>query len=541
MQPPLPFDVIGDACRLAVLASYGGPEGAVPRGLEDVVHLASRLCGTQVALVSLVGAQHQQVKARVGLDVCTIPITDTACAYTLAEPEILVIPDLRADARSAHFSFVSEAPHLRFYAGARLLAEGGEALGTICVLDARPRPQGLSAVERADLMALARLVMTHLDQLRADGELRRVLAERDALILEVGEEARRQSALLALGDAQRETSDVATIARVAARTLCETLGLSRAGYGIASPDRTAMEIVADWHAATTQSFTGTYRMADFGDIGALMERGEVILVDDVVQDPRTAEVAQAYLALGIRTMVIVPILTAGRLTAAFCLHDLEPRVWSLPMLRFVKNVTDRTAASVTRARAEEEQSLLNREIGHRMKNMLAMVQAIATQTLRGASDAGEAAATLSGRISALSSAHDLLLGGHAVAGDLAGLVQAALGGHVGAFSPRLTIEGPCVEVPSQIAMSLSLILHELGTNATKYGAWSTAGGSVAVSWTATEGRLDILWCERGGPPVVAPLRRGFGSRLIDRGLFGSGTVSLDFVPTGVVCRIGVAW
>lgn len=533
--------VLRDPVRLQALASYGGAETPVPLGFDDVAHLAARLCGTSAAIVSLFSAEQQLVKARVGTKVSRLPVNQTACAYALSEPGVLTIPDLSLDARTAHFPFVTGAPHMRFYAGTPLVASNGHALGTICVLDPQARPGGLSGQQQADLMALARQVMTQLDQHRIDVQLRQVLAERDALIVEAAEEAARQSALLALGDAQREAGDVVEIVRVAARTLCETLDLSRAGYGIASPDGAEVEIVADWCAAQVPSFVGTYRLAEFGEIGAHLGQGEVILVDDVERDPRTAGYASAYTRLGIHTMVLVPILKAGRLKAVFCLHDRQPRTWSEPMLRFIKNVTDRTAASVTRARAEEEQALLNREIGHRMKNMLAMVQAIAVQTLRGASDTASASQTLMARIQALASAHDLLLGGHAAASDLGHLARSVLGVHVGPAAGRLRLDGPAVEVSSQLALSLALILHELGTNATKYGAWSANTGEVDLTWSVSGSQsLALTWRERGGPAVVPPVRRGFGSRLIDRGLFGTGAVALDFAPGGVVCAITVA-
>ena len=530
--------VLRNPVRLQALASYGGAETSVPLGFDDVAHLAARLCGTSAAIVSLFSAEQQMVKARVGTEVSQLPVNQTACAYALSEAGVLTIPDLSLDARTAHFPFVAGAPHMRFYAGTPLVASNGHALGTICVLDPVARPGGLSGQQQSDLMALARQVMAQLDQHRIDVQLRQVLAERDALIAEAAEEAARQSALLALGDAQREAGDVVDLVRVAARTLCETLDLSRAGYGIASPDGAEVEIVADWCAAEVPSFVGTYRLAEFGEIAAHLGQGEVILVDDVVTDPRTAGCASAYTRLGIHTMVLVPILKAGRLKAVFCLHDLEPRAWSEPMLRFIKNVTDRTAASVTRAQAEEEQALLNREIGHRMKNMLAMVQAIAVQTLRGASDTASASQTLMARIQALASAHDLLLGGHAAASDLGRLAESVLGVHVGPAAGRLRLQGPQVEVSSQLALSLALILHELGTNATKYGAWSTNVGEVDLTWSLTGSQnLVLTWREGGGPAVVPPVRRGFGSRLIDRGLFGTGAVTLDFAPEGVVCEI----
>ena len=174
-----------------------------------------------------------------------------------------------------------------------------------------------------------------------------------------------------------------------------------------------------------------------------------------------------------------------------------------------------------RRRAEETQQLLIGELNHRVKNSLATVQAIATQTLRHSRSPSEFAANFSGRIQSLARAHSLLSGETWQGARLAELIQDQL--RLGTIDEaRLTATGPEVRLAPQLALHLALILHELGTNANKYGALSTAQGRVAVSWTVDDGLLRLIWLESGGPPVQAPSRRGFGTTLIEQIVKGEG-------------------
>ncbi|GJE01846.1 sensor histidine kinase [Methylobacterium isbiliense] len=190
--------------------------------------------------------------------------------------------------------------------------------------------------------------------------------------------------------------------------------------------------------------------------------------------------------------------------------------------------------------AEEQQILLMQELAHRVKNILAMVQAVATQTLRGATSLEEAATAFGGRLIALSHAHDILIQGSWAAADLQNVVEGAADLHGGRGPDRFLIDGPAVRLGPRSALALSLILHELATNAAKYGALSRVEGRVSVTWRivaeASEPWLSLRWQEAGGPPVAAPTRSGFGTRLIERTLVHSlgGRASLTYPPAGVV-------
>nr|WP_235577945.1 HWE histidine kinase domain-containing protein [Pseudoxanthomonas sp. Root630] len=198
-----------------------------------------------------------------------------------------------------------------------------------------------------------------------------------------------------------------------------------------------------------------------------------------------------------------------------------------------------------RRRHDEHQRLLVNELNHRVKNTLAIVQSMALQTLRDCDDAALAADRFEVRLHALSHAHDMLTRKRWEGASLDDIVRAAIAPCVQQDTDRFEIQGPAVDLDPQRALALTMALHELCTNAMKYGALSAQDGRVVIRWTCdgvgTARHLALRWEERGGPPVTPPTRRGFGSRLIERGLRHDlgGEVGLDFAPMGVVCRIHV--
>lgn len=193
--------------------------------------------------------------------------------------------------------------------------------------------------------------------------------------------------------------------------------------------------------------------------------------------------------------------------------------------------------SSERAAAERQQFLLN-ELNHRVKNTLATVQSLAYHTFKTAEP--DTLRQFMGRLSTLSAAHTILTETAWHLGSVREIVRAAIEPF---GSDRFETNGPDCDVHPKVAVTLSMVLHELGTNAAKYGALSNGHGTIAIDWTCDrEGdlaRLALTWCERGGPPVTPPARKGFGSRLIEGQLrleFG-GTATLDYRPSGLVCSI----
>ena len=194
-----------------------------------------------------------------------------------------------------------------------------------------------------------------------------------------------------------------------------------------------------------------------------------------------------------------------------------------------------TAIDITnRKDSEELRTLLMQEMSHRVKNMFTMVQAIVFQTLRGADTA--MTERLVGRLTALSRAHDLLMHADWSATDLKGLIRQVL--RFDGDGSRYDLDGPDMRIGARAGLSLSLLLHEMGTNAVKYGALSVPGGTVTVRWRTEDGQFHLDWTEQGGPPAKPPTRRGFGSRLIAMGIAGAGRAALDFGEQGLRAEFG---
>ena len=189
-------------------------------------------------------------------------------------------------------------------------------------------------------------------------------------------------------------------------------------------------------------------------------------------------------------------------------------------------------------RAEELQQLLVNELNHRVKNSLTTVQSIASQTLRGASDLEAARGDIEQRICSLARAHDLLTDRNWSAADLEDVAARAMQPFP---DGRVRIDGPSLDISPQRALALSMALHELATNAAKYGALSGPDGWVELIWRLDGGELRLSWTERGGPPVVKPARRGFGSRLLEKGLARElgGTTTVRYDSAGVACEISI--
>jgi two-component sensor histidine kinase len=180
---------------------------------------------------------------------------------------------------------------------------------------------------------------------------------------------------------------------------------------------------------------------------------------------------------------------------------------------------------------------------HRIKNTLAMVQSIANQTMRNAGSLTEARNAFGARLLALSHAHDVLTESSWAAAPIATVVEGALAPHRPPNARRIRANGPVIQLEAKPAMALALALHELATNAVKYGALSNESGMIELLWSCEPGpaceMFRLTWREQGGPPVTPPSQKGFGTRLIERGLAGEfgGTVVLSYEPAGVVCTI----
>jgi PAS domain S-box-containing protein len=208
-------------------------------------------------------------------------------------------------------------------------------------------------------------------------------------------------------------------------------------------------------------------------------------------------------------------------------------------VRVVQDVTERKEA-------EERQKRLIDELNHRVKNTLATVQSLATQTARGATSPEAFRSAFEGRLIALSEAHDQLTRRHWQSADLHDIIEGAIAPHLAHSHGRIAFEGEAVTVTTRVALTLALTMHELATNAAKYGALSVPAGRIGVRWRvlrepARAPRLSIEWSEHDGPPVSAPTRQGFGTRFIVGSIAAEleGVARLDFDAAGLRCTIDI--
>ena len=225
----------------------------------------------------------------------------------------------------------------------------------------------------------------------------------------------------------------------------------------------------------------------------------------------------------------------------------DGRLWIdfqiVPMFDADGNVTELIPSGVDiteRKQAEAHRELLLKELSHRVKNTLAALQSMAGQTLRSAASSEEFRSAFGARLSAIAASHDLLVKSNHENVRLLDLIRGQVLPYAG--SPdQLVLEGRNLLLPGDAAHSLGLVLHELATNAAKYGALSSKEGTVAIRWSARDGDLSALlfkWKESGGPPVEPPKRTGLGTRLIERSLIADGEESprLDFDRDGLSAR-----
>ena len=268
-------------------------------------------------------------------------------------------------------------------------------------------------------------------------------------------------------------------------------------------------------------------------------RAELVgqLIWDVFDRPPESEIRQAHSRAAVEGQVQRLEYFSPELRA-WVESSIYPSPTGLSV--FFRDITERH-------RNEQRRQLMVNELNHRVKNSLAVVQGIASQTLRAASNLQQARDDLTARLVALARAHDLLTHESWEGADLGEVVRATLEAGLGVARRQVNIAGPRLRLSPNAALSLALALHELATNAIKYGGLSVEDGKATVKWSigvpddSNQGlrTLELTWIEQGGPQVVRPTRRGFGSRLLERGLAAElhGRVELNFPPEGVTCRI----
>lgn len=294
-------------------------------------------------------------------------------------------------------------------------------------------------------------------------------------------------------------------------------------------------------------------------------RGEgVVRSADITKDPRYGQNAPYHGMpkghLPVRSYLAVPVNSrSGETIGGLFFGHPKPGVFGEGAEQIVAAIAAQAAIAIdnatlyrkaeeeieARRKTEEHQALLLAELNHRVKNTLAVVLAISQQTLKHSPAPEAFNAAFQGRLQALARAHTVLTEGNWTTAPLRTLVEQALAPHMTVDQGRISIDGPEVIVPPKPALAVSLIMHELATNALKYGALSSAEGRVAISWEPceTDAAIGLRWQEDGGPPAGEPGGHGFGSKLIEinvRHELG-GSIESEFRQSGFTCRMVLPW
>lgn len=470
--------------RLTMLNPLADPD------FDRLTRLAASLFEAPVALVTMVEVERQLFKSSFGTELTETPGQVSFCAHAVESGEdVMVVEDATMDARFAANPLVTGEPGLRFYAGAPI-AVYGQRIGSICVLDTkvhqRPAPEKLDQL--CSLAALASSLFALKDGSRT-GDLARAALAR--------EEKRRAIALEAASLASW-VWDVRT--------------------GVVECDE-SLPVLFNLPPATQLRARDFFVSIDEQDIRQTVERFRQAFTES---DDYSGEY---------RVKGAVPprwLAARGRVVE----RDADGR----PLLVFGVNY-DITA----RRTAEDGQRLMLRELNHRVKNTLATVQALASQTVRHAADPRQFLDAFSARLHALGLAHGLL-SDHEWRGI--GL-RALIGLEIAPYdnTGRIALSGPDVFLSPDQALGLGMILHELASNALSYGSLSEPAGGVQLSWRidgeAGHKAIRLVWHEQGGPPVEQPRRQGFGSILIRRSLSKviDSSVTHEFLPEGVRAEI----
>lgn len=495
--PEETWDVVSRPERLSIVHEIGqaGLAGmSSDADFDRLTTLAAELFDAPVALISLVDLERQWFRSRYGTDVSDTPVGISFCAYAIAAgDDVMIVPDATADPRFAANPLVTGELHVRFYIGAPIVV-AGERLGTLCVLDyvGRPPPEQ-RLIDRLKMLALLAASLFLLKEDRRTGAVARIALAREETRRAVALESASLSSWIWNVPAGRVECDD-SLPELFALTPTDRIGARKLFLAI---DRRDVRQANDWFRESlleSDEYSGEYRIKGFDPPRWLASRGRVV--------ERTAD-GKPLLVFGVT-------------------YDVSERKLG-----------------------EERQHLLLRELNHRVKNTLATVQALASQTVRHARDPREFLDAFSSRLQALGLAHGLLSDREWRGIALEELVRLEVQPFNDKFKPRIRLSGGHVFLSPDQALGLGIIVHELASNALRYGALSVPGGSVNIGWTVSEHggtrRLQVIWSEQGGPLVRQPDREGFGMILIRRSLAKvmSSEVRHEFRPDGVHAAISM--
>jgi len=486
-------DVILDDERLAALRLNAERDDLGIPELDIITSMISRDFDAKIALVSLVYDDIQQFQSCFGLNETQTPVEHSFCAHAIAQevPKPFLVLDASKDARFSNNPLVTNSPAIRFYAGMPIVINN-QKLGTLCVIDDKPRD------------AISNHLLERLEKYTS--LVNNILLSRTHARMRVIEENKRISEFQRQQMALRASNVVAWVWDLESNMVdCD--------YEI----RELFDIRHENPVTADDIFSAIHRDdADMveGHINSIM------ITDDEFNAEFRIPSNKKWL------------LGQGRVLG----RDENGKALQIAGVNI--DITDQK-------HAEEKTNLLLRELNHRVKNTLAMLQSIANQTLKNSKTPDEFKKAFSGRIRSLAAAHTLLSDKEWEPIDLYKLLRDQVNVYVDDIDKQLVIVGDEATLGPEEALALGMVLHELATNAAKYGAISVPGGHVEISVHVSEldkqEKLNLKWREIGGPTVITPKTTGFGSIMIKRSLdkiIGS-SVHLDYLPDGVEAQITV--
>lgn len=490
-----------EARRIAALRRYDildtPPEGAFDR----ITAIAARTFSVPISIVSLVDEDRIWFKSHRGVDATQIDRAPGLCASAILQDEAWVLTNAATDARSLSNPLVASEFGLRFYAGVPLRTHDGHNLGTLCVIDRKPRE--ISERDLANLQDLAGVVM---DQMEVRLSARQTVAD----LLRMSAQHEVQTTLLI--ETERRLEAVLNNATVSVFLMDER---QQCAYMNPAAER-----------LTGYSLPETRGRPLHDVIHHTRPDGSHFPIDECAIDrafPEDLHVTGEEVFVHKDGSFYPVAFTASPV------RDAEAR--TIGTIIEVRDIREEKAR-------EQQQLLLINELNHRVKNTLAIIQSVARQSLREPTTLPEARAKFEGRLAALASAHDVLTAKNWEAAPLWQIVTDALIAHLG-DRERFTVDGPDLLMPPKSAVAIAMAVHELATNATKYGSLSVPHGRVAVTWSCMAESLNFIWREEGGPYVEPPSTRGFGSKMLEQALALElgGQVTLAYERRGLVCCV----
>lgn len=475
-----------EAARLRALKALHALDSGSDSRFERIVRTAALVLRAPRAAIILVDADRLWHKAGVGVPAGQHPRAGSLADRMVRSTETVFVDDLSTDPRFDPVRSSLSQVDVRFYAGAPLVAPGGEVVGVLSVGDPEPH----APHDDAERMALEDLAALTIDMLVRDAQV--IDSQRRARL----DHQRVELALDAAGLGEFEWDMGEDTVFVSDRMKALT-GLNRS-------------------SAPAEGGDAPFRMVHPDDVDGLRKA-----VDEGLRK------AGRY---SVRYRMVRPDDGRQRWMQGAGVLALDEQGRPLRVIGVIRDITE--------SRDEEEhREVLLAELDHRVKNVLAAVQSLAAQSARKTTSTEGFMTAFAGRLKAMASAHELLTATRWRGASLAHIAAAELGG----LAPgQARWEGPEITLKPRAANAASLALHELATNAVKYGALSTESGRIELAWSRTaDGGFVIEWSEAGGPPVKPPERRGFGSTLLEHvtGRELGGVVEMDYRVDGLRARI----